>query len=197
MKAKHVLTSGMLVVIAHSSAAQGIPVLDAANLAQAVNQVLAWEQQYKQMLQQIDQLLQQTDLATRNLTSMTGTRSLGEITNAIPTSVLDPNLRNTIASIASHTDLNAYGSGQLASLQQATLTRYSQIQSLMRSINQTNDPKSIAELQGRIQSEQAMIANEQKEAELLRMSLDQQRRAIDAARVQFNARASMQPLQAN
>ena len=67
----------------------------------------------------------------------------------------------------------------------------------MRSINQTNDPKSIAELQGRIQSEQAMIANEQKEAELLRMSLDQQRRAIDAARVQFNARASMQPLQAN
>jgi type IV secretion system protein VirB5 len=197
MKAKHVLTSGMLVVIAHSSAAQGIPVLDAANLAQAVNQVLAWEQQYKQMLQQIEQLQQQTDLATRNLSSMTGTRSLGEITNAIPTSVLDPNLRNTIASIASHADLNAYGSGQLASLQQATLTRYSQIQSLMRSINQTNDPKSIAELQGRIQSEQAMIANEQKEAELLRMSLDQQRRAIDAARVQFNARASMQPLQAN
>lgn len=197
MKAKHVFASGMLVVVAHWSAAQGIPVLDASNLAQAVNQVLAWEQQYKQMLQQIDQLLQQTDLATRNLTSMTGTRSLGEITNAIPTSVLDPNLRNTVASIASHADLNAYGSGQLASLQQATLTRYSQIQSLMRSINQTNDPKSIAELQGRIQSEQAMIANEQKEAELLRMSLDQQHRAIDAARVQFNARASMQPLQAN
>ena len=183
MKAKHVFASGMLVVVAHWSAAQGIPVLDASNLAQAGHQVLAW--------------VQQTDLATRNLTSMTGTRSLGEITNAIPTSVLDPNLRNTVASIASHADLNAYGSGQLASLQQATLTRYSQIQSLLRSINQTNDPKSIAELQGRIQSEQAMIANEQKEAELLRMSLDQQHRAIDAARVQFNARASMQPLQAN
>ena len=31
----------------------GIPVIDAANLAQAIQQVLAWAQQYQQMVQQI------------------------------------------------------------------------------------------------------------------------------------------------
>ena len=40
--------------------AQGIPVIDVASLTQAINQVLAWEQQYKQMLQQLQQMQQQS-----------------------------------------------------------------------------------------------------------------------------------------
>ncbi|EGU30967.1 attachment mediating protein VirB5-like protein [Vibrio ichthyoenteri ATCC 700023] len=39
--------------------------------------------------------------------------------------------------------------------------RTAQIESLMREINRTNDPKSIAELNARIQAEQAMLINEQ------------------------------------
>lgn len=43
----------------------------------------------------------------------------------------------------------------------AAKNRLSQIDQLMRQINQTQDPKAIAELQGRIAAEQAMIQNEQ------------------------------------
>lgn len=46
----------------HASA--GIPVIDGANLAQAVQQVLAWAQQYEQMANQIQQLQQQIDAVT-------------------------------------------------------------------------------------------------------------------------------------
>ena len=197
MSTKSSCVGAILCSMGQLATAQGIPVIDAANLLQAVNQVLAWEQQYKQMLQQIDQLQQQTDLATKHLNASTGTRMLGNISNGITGSVLDSGFQRTVSQLTTHADLNAYGSAQLAALQQATTTRYNQIQSLMAAINQTVDPKSIAELQGRIQTEQAMIANEQKEAELLRMSLDQQHKFIDAARLQFNARASVQPLQAN
>jgi RNA polymerase sigma factor (sigma-70 family) len=37
--------------------AQGIPVIDVANLAQAVQQVTAWARQYQQMMQQYQQLV--------------------------------------------------------------------------------------------------------------------------------------------
>ena len=173
-------------------AAQGIPVIDAANLVQAVNQVLAWEQQYKQMLMQIEQLTKQTDLATQNLNAMTGSRGLGTISNGITQSVLDANFQTKLSSLSTHGELNAFANAQLLNLHQATGTRYQQIQALMAAINETNDPKSIAELTARIQSEQAMISNEQKEAELVRQSLEQQHRVIDAQRLQFNINAGVQ-----
>ena len=172
--------------------AQGIPVMDAANLVQAVNQVLAWEQQYKQMLAQLEQLTQQTDIANRNLTATTGSRGLGTISNGITQSVLDPSFQSQLASLTTHSDINVFGAAQLLSLHQATATRYGQIQALMVAINETNDPKSIAELTARIQSEQAMMTNEQKEAELVRQSLEQQHRVIDAQRLQVNINAGMQ-----
>lgn len=187
------LCAGVLLTLGAGFAqAQGIPVIDAANLVQAVNQVLAWEQQYKQMLAQIEQLTKQTDLANQNLTAITGTRGLGTISNGITQSVLDPNFHTKLSGLTTHSDIDGFGSTQLLSLHQATATRYSQIQALMAAINQTNDPKSIAELTARIQSEQAMIANEQKEAELVRQSLEQKHRAVDAQRLQFDINAGMQ-----
>lgn len=47
--------------------------------------------------------------------------------------------------------------------------RLTQIDQLMGQINATDDPKSIAELQGRIQAEQAMIQNEQTKLQLYDM----------------------------
>ncbi len=48
-------------------------------------------------------------------------------------------------------------------------SRLSQIDSLMSKINDTSDPKAIAELQGRIAAEQAMIQNEQTKLQLYAM----------------------------
>ena len=48
-------------------------------------------------------------------------------------------------------------------------SRLNQIDGLMGQINATSDPKSIAELQGRIAAEQAMIQNEQTKLQLYQM----------------------------
>lgn len=51
----------------------------------------------------------------------------------------------------------------------AAKNRINQIDSLMAKINQTQDPKAIAELQGRIASEQANIQNEQTKLQMYSM----------------------------
>jgi type IV secretion system protein VirB5 len=51
----------------------------------------------------------------------------------------------------------------------AARDRLNQIDQLMARINSTQDPKDIAELQGRIAAEQAMIANEQTKLQMYAM----------------------------
>jgi type IV secretion system protein VirB5 len=55
--------------------AGGIPVIDAASLAQQIQQVAAWAQQYQQMTQQIQQLQQQ-------IASTTGSRGFSSALNS-------------------------------------------------------------------------------------------------------------------
>lgn len=57
--------------------------------------------------------------------------------------------------------------------------RVGQIESLMRKINQTNDPKAIAELTARIQAEQAMIQNEQTKLSLYQASAEAEERLLE------------------
>lgn len=59
---------------ASTSAHAGIPVIDAANLANSVQQVMAWAQQYQQMTQQIEQL-------TAQINAVTGGRGMGALLN--------------------------------------------------------------------------------------------------------------------
>ncbi|OEI83086.1 P-type DNA transfer protein VirB5 [Brucella sp. BO3] len=68
----------------------------------------------------------------------------------------------------------------------ATDKRLQEIESLMQEINKTGDPKAIAELQGRIDAENAMIQNEdtrlrlyQQMAEVQDKILDQRQRELD------------------
>ncbi|WP_249263275.1 type IV secretion system protein, partial [Xanthomonas axonopodis] len=81
---------------------------------------------------------------------------------------------------------------------EAAKSRLDQISSLMGEINKTQDPKAIAELQGRIASEQAMIANEETKLQLFQMmavaeeKIQQQRqREINA---KLNSRRGYSPL---
>lgn len=81
----------------------------------------------------------------------------------------------------------------------AAQTRLGQIDRLMAQINKTQDPKSIAELQGRIAAEQAMIQNEQTKLQMYQMvaaaedRLQQQRqREISARAVDQRSYPSLQ-----
>jgi type IV secretion system protein VirB5 len=67
-------------------------------------------------------------------------------------------------------------------------SRISQIQSLMQQINQTQDPKAIAELQARMGAEQAMIQNEQIKMQLYAMAAQAEEKMQDEQQNQINAR---------
>jgi type IV secretion system protein VirB5 len=173
---RSVLAAAVLVGAA-TAQAQGIPVLDMANLMQAIVQVQAWEQQYAQMLQTIKQ---QEDF----LKNATGSRGLGLIANAITTPVLPPEIQNTISLVKDFASLNTIAMQQYASINQAMQTRSGQIQQLMAQINTTLDAKSIQELTARIQAEQVMATNEAREGEWLRAQLETQSRILDQQRIQ-------------
>lgn len=68
-------------VIISPAAHAGIPVLDAANLAQAIMEVMSWAEQYGQMVEEIEQLNQQYNQAVQQYNSLTGSRGLGDILN--------------------------------------------------------------------------------------------------------------------
>ncbi|AWQ03656.1 P-type DNA transfer protein VirB5 [Bordetella bronchiseptica] len=70
----------------------------------------------------------------------------------------------------------------------AAKNRLNQIDQLMRQINQTQDPKSIAELQGRIAAEQAMIQNEQTKLQMYQMVAAAEDRLQQQRRKEINAK---------
>lgn len=157
--------------------AQGIPVIDAAAIVQAIEQVRAWEAQYQQMTQSLQQQQQLIQNAS-------GTRQLGQIANAITSTVLPPDIGRQLLATQNHGDLNNLAIQNFGTLNRSMQTRASQIQDLMRQINSTQDAKSIQELSARIQSEQVMATNEAKEADWLRSQVEMQGRAIDLAHKQ-------------
>lgn len=188
-----------------SPRAQGIPVIDAANLVQTVQQVI------NDITAINNQVLQITQLQSQ-LNGMTGSRNLGSVFN-------DPGLRNYVPAKAYNliNTVNSTGySGLGASAKslrdqamvyncldragadrttcQATLAqpylhkgllqdamtaaagRLSQIQSLMGQINATNDQKSVQELQARIGAENALLAHEMSQLQMLQGLADSEER---------------------
>lgn len=75
-------TLAALALMASAGAAQaGIPVIDAANLANSMQQVIAWGKQYTQMVDSINQLRAQYAQLEATYNSMTGNRGLGTLLN--------------------------------------------------------------------------------------------------------------------
>ncbi|KDP89763.1 hypothetical protein W824_15140 [Clavibacter cf. michiganensis LMG 26808] len=65
-----------------------------------------------------------------------------------------------------------------------------QIDQLMAKINDTPDPKAIAELQGRIAAEQAMIQNEQTKLQMYQMVAAAEDRLQQQRQRELNAKAN-------
>ena len=185
--------------------AQGIPVIDVANLVQSVEQVLDDATAIENQVQQIRQLQSQ-------LQSINGLRNLGQVFN-------NPLLRNYVPSEA-YTFVNAVDTGGYSGLRgtakalrdagmiyncmdraddartscQATLAqpyqqkgllqdamksaagRLAQINALMDQINGTPDQKSVQEIQARIGAENALLAHEMTQIQMLQGMADSEER---------------------
>lgn len=72
---KILATVALCFSLSSNAFAGGIPVIDASNLAQQIEQVVAWGKQYEQMMQQIQNLQQQ-------ITNSTGSRGFSSVLNS-------------------------------------------------------------------------------------------------------------------
>ncbi|WP_213762411.1 P-type DNA transfer protein VirB5 [Caballeronia sp. dw_19] len=180
--------------------AQGIPVFDAQNVAQAIATVAQLEQQVQQEIE----IYQST----------VGTRGFGALLNnpVIPNS-LPSNWQGVYTAVQSGGYAGLTGSAQALrsaseiyncedqtgidqkvcqralnkpfqdkafGLQayQTELQELNQIQSLMQQIDVTQDPKGVAELQARIQSETTTVGNEMTKLQLFRMLAETEDRLV-------------------
>lgn len=195
----------LLVLAGGLARAQGIPVIDAANLLQTVQQVVNDITKIQNQVQQIAQLQSQLD-------SITGTRNLGDVFN-------NPLLRNYVPAeaytLVNAVDTGGYGgltataktlrdrrmiyncmdrSGDARTSCQAALAqpyqqkgllqdamksasgRLSQISSLMSQINATTDQKAVLEIQARVSAENALLAHETTQIQMLQAMADSEER---------------------
>ena len=185
--------------------AGGIPVIDAANLIQTIQQVVNDITKIQNQVQQITQLQNQ-------LASINGYRNLGQVFN-------NPTLRNYVPSEA-YTYVNAISAGGYNGLTgtakalrdagmvyncmdldgaertrcQATLSapyqtkgllqdamksasgRLAQINALMNQIDATTDQKAVQEIQARIGAENALLAHEVSQVQMLQGMADSEER---------------------
>lgn len=191
MNLKKYLSSGILglaMLFAAMPARAGIPVFDAAAIAQQIQQVVAWGQQYQQMVDQITRLQQQYQQLQTMTATLDGGRGLGTILqnplianqltpefrnaaalllNPTATSVSLANITATLAAFGVDTTLDpqagrsaADGFGRAQSILASAETRTAQLQALSAQVNSSPDAKSSLDLMNRNVLEAASINNQ-------------------------------------
>lgn len=196
---KHLKALMLSSVIATSSSnvfAQGIPVMDASSIAQALIQVEEMRKQYEQ--------------ATEHLDSVTGSRNLGDLLrNPELRGYLPDNMKDVYDDMAG-TGLDGSAEdifereavdepfeeardriyereGRQAATDKAagqrafegTSERFDQVDQLTSEISNTEDMKEIAELQARLQGEMAAIQVEMNRVQLMTMLSTAEQRLAD------------------
>ena len=185
------IIASITVPLSSTATAQGIPVFDAANVAQAISEVAQLEQQVQQEIQLFK--------------SLNGSRGFGALlSNPVVANSLPSNWLSVYTAIQNGGYAGLTGSAQ--ALRQASqiyncedqtgndqqlcqrqlnkpfqdkafgmqayqteLQELNQIQSLMQQIDATQDPKGVAELQARIQAESTTVGNEMTKLQLFKM----------------------------
>ena len=198
-------SAAAITVASAACPAQGIPVIDAANLVQTVQQVVNDITKINNQVQQIGQLQSQ-------LASMNGVRGLGTILD-------NPLLRNYVPekayALVNAVDTSGYAGlggtakalrdasmvyncgdmagaarttcqavlaqpyqqkGLLQDAMNAAASRLSQIGSLMGRVDATSDQKAVLEIQARIGAENALLAHEMSQIQMLQGMADAEER---------------------
>jgi type IV secretion system protein VirB5 len=185
--------------------AQGIPVIDIANLMQTIMQVMNDVTEIENQVQQITQLQNQVN-------SMNGMRNLGNafnnpaLQNYVPPdaylalnavissgySGLSPTAKTLRDSGMVYNCMDLAGAvrtncqatlaqpyqqkGLLQDAMTAAAGRLGQIRALMNQINATSDQKAVLEIQARIGAENAMLAHEMSQIQMLQGMADSEER---------------------
>ncbi|WP_080437061.1 P-type DNA transfer protein VirB5 [Burkholderia ubonensis] len=205
-QAKKLVAAVVAAGVVTSAQAQGIPVLDVSNLAQALLMV-------QNLQQQVQTMAQQYQTMTTQLAALTGNRGLGQILNNptlrsyLPDSWQGvysqissgqlPSITSAVQQIQSAEGMTATTPGQqryndtLAANKamamqayQNTLARLQNIQSLMQQSDLTQDPAAKADLQNRWAAEYTMVQNEQTRLNLMAKLQDIEMKLAEEQRTQ-------------
>ena len=181
----------MALAFASPAKTQGIPVIDGANLAQAVQQVLAWAEQLEYMQRQI-----RNTSGVRNMGSVAQTERLylpaeyaAIINNGIgawqaiyeAAKVFDMSLSRIdpqSPSAKAFSEIKKQAAINRAVAEEAFRAageRFTAIQILMDRINAAPDDKDIQDLKARLAAEQVMMQNETNRIQTLQMLSHAQR----------------------
>lgn len=205
MRIRTAVAVTLLILSAGTARAQGIPVIDAANLLQTIQQVMDDITAIESQVQQINQLQGQLD-------SINGIRNLGNVfnnpllnnyvpaeayiyLNAINTSgysglsstaraLRDAGMIYNCMDLAGSARTNCQADlaqpyqqkGLLQDAMKTAAGRLPQIQSLMTQISVTTDQKSVQEIQARIGAENALLAHEMSQVQMLQGMADSEER---------------------
>lgn len=163
----------------------GIPVIDGANLAQAIQEVIAWAKQYEQMVTTISNQVEQIQHLASTYQSMTGNRALGTIANLIgPYDIVSPDVIDGMRQAQRAVDVVERTRGMLQNSSLTNVQRARQIAQLLQSINLATDPKGGQEIIARINAEVAATVNDQ-----VRISIADMNMRAEAERIQNEIRA--------
>lgn len=189
--AKKLAATGLLALtclLVSAPARAGIPVIDAANLVQQIQQVISWAQQYQQMMNSITQLQQQYQQLQTMTGKLDGARSLGTILNnpaiqaqlppemqnaammlanpnALSTNMA--NIGSTLAAFGVSTTVDpnagktaADGYGRAQAIMASSQQRQTQLQALASRVDSAADAKESLDLLNRNTLETANINNQ-------------------------------------
>ena len=179
------------IFIPRNTSAGGIPVIDAASLAQAIQQVM-------HMMEQIEHMKNQLAVAEKELDRISGSRGMGNILHSTydlavtvdQTEILeDVGLKSAEKNglVGKEADLFDEGNKNVAlrlgqsqkSLEQAT-ERFSELSKLVAMVNNCPDQKDILDLQARIQAEQVLLQNEMVKLTMLQAQAEARKAAHEA-----------------
>lgn len=180
---------------AGNASASGIPVFDAANAANFVNQLIELEKQLEQAKEEYEAVTGNRGMADifnnpelrqylppdmNTIYDVAGNTGYGNIQSLIDAVIDEYELPDDIDAAEQQVRERTAGTGATnrALAEQAyegTVQRMAQVDSLREEIANTDDPKAIAELQARIASEQSAIAVEQSRIQLMRMNAEAER----------------------
>ena len=113
---------------------------------------------------------------------MTGTRGLGTFANGIPVTGLVPsNVQSLLQGAQTPDALASQVQGLVSGGLTNTQDRGAEIQTLMQEVNATTDAAGKAEIQARLDAENASVANDANRIALLKIQAQQQQQAIQNA----------------
>lgn len=184
--------------------ATGIPVFDGANAINAIQQIA-------HMIEQINQLKNQLQVAEKELQQMSSVRGMGSIIGSEYDNEMgvdygsilndanikgadDFGLKGDTASL--YNDKNkaaAEWKGRSDKFLNQAVDRFTELQKLVAKVNAAPDPKDVMDLQARIQSEEALLQNEMLKLEMMQSQAQADRAVNEQKATQSHLKMGIKP----